>query len=252
MGEAPPVLSFHETIVSDDVDVRVFRDTEGVVHTGMVTGRPNGGRAAVDVRYSGADELAALHMPDGTEGLSHSPFYDPTWSGMQSWLRYGLQGAPVRSAAPAPEATDAASTQALVSVKAFTVAFYRLEDNGDAVCPDGSPGRAIHMKAYRDLDAHPLSDVIINTQSGRFCTMRFHLYVPGAVSFTGFVELHLRDVDRFCLATDGSVEGDVNDIVAAQTRHARIEFTRSAFAFPSPVASGGVEQTSASTAAPAR
>ncbi len=244
MGPVPAYVSFHESVVSNDADVRMFRDENGVVHTGMILGRANGGREAVQVQYRGEDELAALELNDGTSGVSHSPLYDPTWPGMRAWLRYGLQGAPVGApqitqqaeAEAARQAEAAASRQALASVRAFTVAFYRLEDRGPAPCPDGAPGRAIHLTSFRDIDSHPLSDVVIDTSAARFCSLRFHLYVPGQVSFSGFIEVHFEMVDSYYLATQGRIEGDVNDVTVDEARRVRIEFTRSAFAFPQAIA----------------
>jgi hypothetical protein len=153
------------------------------------------------------DRVSALTLEDGI-ARSDSPLYDPTWNGAAAFARYGLHPPPAPSSAPVPATPGSNGMPVIGGVSVFTVAFYRLADGGAAVCPNGAAAEAVHLVAFRDPNTHPLTDVVIENQTQRMCSMRFQLHIDGAVAYAPVVELHFAMVQDYYLSTDGFIDGE--------------------------------------------
>jgi hypothetical protein len=93
-------------------------------------------------------------------------------------------------------------------VTAIGPGYYRAEDGGAVSCADGRAGHHLHMVARSDPKAHPLTDVVIDTQTMRFCSMRFHESLGNVLLGMSFdVDLHFGTVDGYYVITNGAVVG---------------------------------------------
>lgn len=154
------------------------------------------------VAYRDADERAAIDLGNGERAVSTQAIFNPTWAGVYAWVRHGListiDATPLPpSAEPTTTPSESIPTIAIVSV--LGTAYYRVEDRGSSRC-DGKPGHALHLIARRDADKHPLTDVVIDRATRRFCEVR--LSFEGGdyeLSMHGSVLLHFADVQSFYL-----------------------------------------------------
>ncbi|HTV75201.1 MAG TPA: alpha/beta hydrolase [Candidatus Acidoferrales bacterium] len=153
---------------------------------------------------------------NNTECISHHPFFDPTWYGAFHALSTGMinqigtyRVSTVPTSPPIAQGTRAPdiSLRTISSVAVLGPAIYNFEDRGQAACPNGDPGEAIHLWSRRDDPHHQLSDVIIDLRSTRFCMVRLGLRAPGALGGSFSLELHFNEVGRYWMVTDGVIEG---------------------------------------------
>lgn len=136
--------------------------------------------------YALSANAAAIQEKDGSYCPEHTAIFKPQWAAMHDWLRYGLSQVPTSSTKQTPQnrPTNAPGLQTIASVTAVAPAAYEVLDEGAAACPDGSAGHALHLIARFKPDEHPLTDVVIDTATMRFCMMRFNL-VDAVVAGTG-------------------------------------------------------------------
>lgn len=188
--------------------------------------------------YRNADQAVRLSWGDHGHAYSHSPLFDPTWTGMHSWLKYGVQGAPAQSGPSGPSAPPTAAPSSVPSiteiayVTAVSAGAYNVSDAGSDKCSNGDSGYKAHLSPRSDPSAHPLTDVVIDTQTRRFCSMRFALRGgSGALNTTGFVELHFGQVGNYWLVTDGLSDIEAR-VFGLGFRHASITFTHANLVMP--------------------
>jgi len=179
--------------------------------------------------YHADAHLTTLRTANGTQLVALSPIFDPTWSGAYDWLRYGLQGAPAPASASAQQNPTGLRTIALVT--AISPGAYDVDDAGAAQCPSGSPARHLHLRARFAPEDHPLTDVIIDQTTNRFCSMRFTIGSSGLVyTMIGFMELHFGQVGKYWLVTGGN--GNIAMQFFGQTyKESPITFNYSGVAF---------------------
>ncbi len=178
--------------------------------------------------------------PDGRRFVSQRSFFDPTWYGAIRALRMGMFNSQDLSAPrTSPEERRAAGETKLRAIGAVSVmgpAIYRVEDRGDATCPHGEPGRALHLTS-RDRDPmHQLTDVVIGTESSRFCVMRFAAYGAGGIIRTGFYEQHYADVGGYWLQTDGVLDGTWQTALLSGKHHGTWRYRLIDMTFPATLA----------------
>ncbi len=164
--------------------------------------------------HRAADDRTVV-FKDSTPLIVTSPMYDPTWQGADDWLRYGIRGglSPLNStpvATPRPNTAVLTPAQAtpngLKTIATLTVmapGAYEITDAGPGTCPNGSAGNRLHLVARRDPDGHPLTDVVLDSSTNRFCTMRFNVGHGGLMSLTGSFELHFGEVNGYWIIKDG-------------------------------------------------
>ena len=146
----------------------------------------------------------------GARYISARPFFDPTWFGAFRALRDGMLGYqnpdPQRDALTIAEPTAApdASLHTIAAVSVIGPSVYAVTDRGAATCPNGDPGHALHLVPRRHDPRAQLSDVTVDLDSMRFCTIRFRW---NTLLSTLLVEQHYADVDGYWIVTDGSLEG---------------------------------------------
>lgn len=163
-------------------------------------------------------EDGRTEMVDDADGRRYVVYYDrsianfdPTWLTTYRTLRNPIPRACAapetlttptpRPAAPTP--TSAPALKVIGTVVALGPGIYNVEDRGAAACPNGDPGRALHLWSRTNDRRHQLSDVIVELRSMRFCMIRF-----GARSMfgAGIFEQHFADVGGYWLQTGGVVE----------------------------------------------
>jgi hypothetical protein len=154
----------------------------------------------------------------GRSLLSYLPILDPTWFGAYRALRIGIINTigtyrvPPLQSTP-PPVSNAAAPKPDTSLKTIAVVatmgpgIYHIQDRGDAPCPNGDPGHALHLWSRTRNPRHQLSDVIIDLASLRFCLVRFSLNGPGLFGGDATLEEHFGEVGGYWVETDGVVDG---------------------------------------------
>lgn len=98
----------------------------------------------------------------------------------------------MRAASPreSPAETTPTSVKVIGTITALSPAIYNVSDTGDASCRDGSPGRAFHLTPKKANGRYQLTDVVVQTASLRFCTIRFSAAGAGTGIYGGFYDQH--------------------------------------------------------------
>jgi hypothetical protein len=171
----------------------------------------------------------------GKRYISARPVFDPTWFGAFRALRDGMLGYqnadPSRDALTIvePTAEPDASLHTIAAVSVIGPAIYAVEDRGLATCPNGDPGRALHLVPRERDPRKQLSDVIVDLNSMRFCMIRFGWSEAGF--FTAFVEQHYADVDGYWVVTDGLIDGTPR-VLGIKTNHFIWNYSLDDMTFP--------------------
>lgn len=224
----------------DDLTYRIAVESTGAK---FYTGRkPNGhlslwwgigSRVKADppmqAAYRSSDHLTAIDTPKGW-GTTQMPIFDPTWSGIYDWIRYGFDGPP-KNAKADETAQRPIEAPTIATVHAMGVAYYNVMDGGPAQCPDGAPGHRVHLSARENATAHPLTEAIIDASSGEFCSLSFGFVSSGIFSARGAMTLALTHEDRRVLVTGERIEFNVHALMI-QFKHIVSNVTFSNFAFP--------------------
>jgi hypothetical protein len=185
----------------------ITRQSDGKAQIGLTM---NTRGAKPDTSFPGAyrksDDLTSVETPQGW-GIIRSPLFDPTWNGVDDWIRYGLNGRPNSVTVP-PSPTPARSgLRVIAAVRAMGVAFYDVRDGGAATCANGDPAHRVHLIAWKDPLDHPLTDAVIDERMNRLCFMRFEMRQSVvAVGYTNTIELNIADVDGESLVRSGTIE----------------------------------------------
>jgi hypothetical protein len=166
------------------------------------------------------------------------PLFKPTFGAVYGLMRYGFnpEPAPEASAIPAPGAAAPSAPPVIAEVTAVEPSAYRVSDAGSAPCPGGSPGHALHLVAVRDPDNHPLTDVVVDTRSQRFCSMRFRLfdYFAAGSGFKGDMTVQFGDTSGQWLINDVHAEFAMR-LLGASLKQVQLGFAYSDVRFPAQI-----------------
>ncbi len=208
----PAYIAFTTTVVAEGLTFHVtpYHTHEAWLGLGLGDGSaPHSWQS--DHRAS--TDTTVILTGDGERLRALSPLYDPTWDGANDWMRYGVFSAaqppydpqPHTQGSPVPQVMPSDSTiKTIAVVSVMGAKFYRIDDGGRAACPNGAPGHALRLSAIRDPDLHPLTGVIVDVASSRFCSMQFRIGNGSALGLTGSSELHFNDVGGYWMTTDGT------------------------------------------------
>jgi hypothetical protein len=202
------------------------------------------GKASIDLTLSGgkpdttfpaayrkSDDLTSVLTPQGW-GIVRSPIFDPTWNGVEDWIRYGWSGRSDSATAPPSPTPDANGLPVIAAVRAMGVAFYNVSDGGAATCANGDPAHRVHLIARKDPLDHPLTDAVIDERTTRFCSVRFEMRQSiVAVGYTFTTELNIADVDGESLVRNGTMDF-VGRAVGIGVKRVTMTFAYDRFAFP--------------------
>ncbi|HVA28031.1 MAG TPA: hypothetical protein VNF68_07610 [Candidatus Baltobacteraceae bacterium] len=211
----PALVSYTVTVFATGQSFYVSRDPEsGDAEFGFAIGDALGDtKASWPVRVRAADATTIITL-DGDDAVTTYPLFDATWDGAYRWLRYGFEGSipatPTPSTPPseAPSATPSptpAPLGVIAVVQAINTGAYSVQDRGSEPCENGHLGRHIHLAARGDGDAHPATDLTVDTTTGDICTMRFELRRTQFFALRGSVEIHYERVGAYLLASDGRI-----------------------------------------------
>ena len=205
----PPFLTF-VTNVTLQGDVRTYLlDWHGIAvfrvwgrsHCNAL-GQPSGSWVT---SHRASDDLGSVANTPQSHLLTHSALFNPTWTGVYDWLRFGIEGRPFGqrlSAQPSPAPNTQLKTIGMVT--ALGPSSYRIRAANPALCPGGQQGRHLELAARNgDVRMHPLTDVTIDRAAMQFCSMRFHVPAEGG---TAFAVLHFGTVNGYWMTT--SVDTD--------------------------------------------
>ncbi len=197
----------------------------------------------IHAAYRAHDGAASLRFRDGKRALAHWGLLRPTWNGAYAFMQEGYASAPptpkpapasARTSLPPASPTPSAALRTIAIVKSIGPGYYRVQDRGAASCPDGAPGHALHLIAWRDPQTHPLTDVTVDLHSMRFCMMRFSLPSNGMGPFgaTGFVELHFRQSGAYWMESGSLANIEVRALgIAFKNYTIRMNYNH--FTYPS-------------------
>jgi hypothetical protein len=231
MGALPQSSYAHFTtsVRTDGFGVAVHEDG-GVASLAVGFGRSYARTASWPVALRSADGKAVLRDERGASVAVGSSLFKPTWRGAYQWARYGFgHAAPTPPASATALPDDNAQTVIGRSI-AVAPGAYRIEDGPPAACPDGTPGRHLHLTAIVTPETHPLTDVVIDDRANRICTMRFNLVRGGAFSLTGVFDLDFGDREGYWVVVDGSARV-IFRVFGIGAKHASMTFTYTGFAF---------------------
>jgi hypothetical protein len=207
-----------------------------------------------EASYRSTDRVLQFTNDEGDRLVGRGHLLEPTWAGAYDILRYGLRGndpatvataapsdasatnAPAVDALPAPAASDAAVTlqtppPAIGSVSAISPLYYQVFDEGTRTCAGLGDGRALHLVARHDVQAHPLTDVVLDPATGRFCSMTFVLKESGLAGITGHYTIDFAPFGAYWLVSDGLIDINVR-LFGIAAKHATLHWAISDVATP--------------------
>ena len=230
----PATVSYMEHITSHGMRF-LIAPSHGEAQFAIGYGRDMRTAQDVPVCFDAATHGVQLQFDKGSYRIRVAMF-NATWYGIEDWLKYGFDGAPPDApnavAAPAPKPSPAATDgpQTIAVVSAVDPGAYTISDGGQVACSDGAPGHRLLLRALRDPDRHPLTSVVVDSGSMRFCTMDFRMGAPGALSLTGQFEVHFRAVGPYWLAHDGTADFEARAL-GTSAQHSHITFAYDNFVF---------------------
>jgi hypothetical protein len=190
--------------------------------------------ASWQVNLRTADGKALIHAANGATLETHSQLFKPTWQGAYQWARYGFGHPPIaapQAAAVASPAADDAAQAVIGRTIAIAPGAYRIDDGDPQSCPSGESGRHLHLTALVNPATHPLTDVVIESVSGRICTMRFNLARGNTFSLTGTFDLDFDERGGYWVVIDGSARVLMRAF-GIGAKHASMTFAYTNFTFP--------------------
>jgi len=237
--EQPEYATYTTTIHTAGSRLIMSRDTKnGDLEAGLSLGRPDK-PGSWEISLRSADESTSTALTDGTHGISRFPLFNPTWGGAYEMMRYGWDGPPDPTPTPggaAKKPAPAPSDEPVIAVvKAISPGFYRIEDGGPDTCEDGSEAHRVHLIAYHDPIAHPLTDAVIDLDTGDFCQLRFGLHANAVVfGATGEMVLNFSRINSFQLVRDSSLSFDLR-AAGIRLKHIAMQIDYSHFQFPAAI-----------------
>src|SRR5271155_2563826 len=193
----PPFVTYSATVRSTTAAFAIVPGADGYAR--VTTGSAANGMSTSswDGRFRARDDRAIV-VVDGKPLVGLSPLFDPTWYGARDWLRHGLESLPV----PLPSAEPRKLPHPAASGELPVIATVSAINWGDYSVTRVQPEKCLasnfigdHLQlSARDPDTNPLTDVIIDIATRRFCTMRFRIPAGSATSGGGYFELSFGDV----------------------------------------------------------
>ena len=172
---------------------------------------------------------------EGARAVTRFPALNATWGGIDSWMRFGMQAAPVRASASQSNGPgDASQLPEIAVVHALDMGIYRVSDGGSTTCADRSPARLLHLTAREDPSRHPATDISVQDATQTICTIRFDLERSDLVGRNGHVELHLARVGDYYLVDRGEISFDAGPKLGRQHVRLFVDFAGITFPAASP------------------
>ncbi|HTU81115.1 MAG TPA: hypothetical protein VMF61_03240 [Candidatus Acidoferrales bacterium] len=235
----PAYVTYRTSVPSGNTSIVVRSDDDGYAKVSIHASTLTDPARSWQVAYRGSDGAASIALPGQRSAITGLALFDPTWRGAFRWMRHGLIGTQTPPQQPDTDAIPTAAPDAGVTpppviavVRAFGTDSYEVIDAGPWPCADGRPGRHLHTVARADAATHPLTDVVVDLQSMRFCTMRFHQIAKTGMNQGYFdIDLHFGNVGGYYLITDGRVTGGIRAFLVAAF-HLDTTFTYDQIAFP--------------------
>ena len=212
-------------------------EPDGAASVSIGWGRAMRSDASFPAAYRRSDDRTSVETPQGW-GVVDSPIFDPTWGGVDDWIRYGFSGRPAL-ASPRPLSTpDVSDVPEIAAVRAMGVAFYDVRDGGAAQCADGASAHHVHLVARRDPLDHPLTDAFIDERTGHLCFVRFVMRQSVvAAGYTGTIDLNITDVNGQSLIRSGTYDF-VFRAMGFGVKRVTMTFSYDSFTFPETVPGG--------------
>jgi hypothetical protein len=239
----PKSMRFNVDVRATGVGVQLQEDPKSYASLVVGFGSAFTGQGDWTASYRGESNRSIIERPHNTSLFAVSPIFNPTWLGAYDYLRYGLHGQPLpKLASPVPSATPLDGIKEIAVVSVVNPGAYDVSYAGNATCPSGAPGLHLRLVARTDPRAHPLTDVTVDPNTMRFCSMRFNIGNASGISLTGSFELHFGDRQGYWLVTDAS-SNLLFRLFGFGTKHAHLDLTYSDVEIPA-VASGMDDDTS--------
>lgn len=157
----------------------------------------------------------------------------PAWPAVHDWMRYGLDNPPPASPTAAPRAASQQRLHTIATITSVAPAAYLISERGPQACPDGSGGYALHLIARHDPDANPLTDVVVQTRTMRFCMMRFRLVnaTAAGTGVRGDMTISFGDNAGYWTVNQGHAVMSLR-LFGAQFKQFSLDLTYSKVAYP--------------------
>lgn len=204
----PNFASYDVHVHATGMGFTLTREPDGKASIGLTLPRrdtkPDATFAAA---YRKSDDLTSVQTAQKLWGIIRSPIFNPTWNGIEDWIRYGLNGRPNSATAQPLPTTDRNGLPVIAAVRAMGVAFYDVSDEGAATCANGDAAHRVHLIARKDPLDHPLTDALIDEHTGRLCYTRFEMRQSiVAAGYTSTIELNIGDVNGNALVRSGKID----------------------------------------------
>ncbi len=205
----PPYLTFVTNVTLHGHVSTELLDRHGIAVFRIWTGKGPRGQPSGSwpTSHRASDDLGSIANTPQSHLLTRSGLFNPTWTGVYDWMRYGIKGPQFRATpAPVPQQSPGPDEHLPVIgvVKALIPSAYRITAADARPCPGGEQGRHLQLAPRNgDIWGHPLTDVVIDVAQTRFCSMRFHSPMVDGVSFS---ELHFGSVHGYWMTT--SIDSD--------------------------------------------
>jgi CubicO group peptidase (beta-lactamase class C family) len=236
----PKYLAYRLESSGDGVHLDLWADGRGQV---WLRGSNGSSTDAWTLRHRTSDYVSEIvHVSDGHRFVTVRSFFDPTWYGAVRALRLGMFGS--QDPAAARELTEhewnagEPALKAIGSTSVMGPAVYNIQDRGDAPCPNGQPGHALHFTSREFNPMHQLSDVVIENRSERFCVVTFFARYAGGIFTGGSFEQHYAEVNGYWMQTDGVLDGTWQSSVLSRKRHGVWRYRLIDVSFPATLSDG--------------
>ena len=227
--QTPAVVSYDVKVHVRGLGFFITRDKSGEASMQMPLAR--GADATFSAAHRGSDGRTLVQTPDGW-GTIRTAFFNPTWDGVNDWIRYGFNDPPhvAPQATPSPEPSG---LPVIAAVRAMGIAYYNVSDGGAATCANGDPAHRVHLIARKNPLDHPLTDAVIDQRTNRICTVRFAMHQSVvAAGYSSSFELNIGDVNGVSLVQGGNIDLMLR-AAGVGLRHITVSFVYDHFAFPS-------------------
>jgi hypothetical protein len=244
-----------------------FEEDDGRIEIDVGVGRSFVKQRTFAASYRAADRALQLTSDAGQRLIGRGRLLEPTWAGAYELLRYGLHGesltattaesvvaSPAPSDEPAPNAEPTQTAEPLpniATVSAIAPLYYRVYDAGSKPCSSGGPtGRALHLVARTNVRDHPLTDVVLDPETGRFCSLTFVVKDAGLAGITGHYTIEFAPFGTCWLVSHGVIDIDVR-VFGIAAKHATLTWTIAGLATPDTLPESSFERDAVPLPSPA-